>query len=159
MPRKNNTRRTAAGIIPHREESRRTGGSLRDEVDAVAAAVTMKQPTAAERKQNRERVAKPLMEILNNPETPEDLEEKITDWLCEAANQDPLMLLMDDLAHNSFDNSQIESLANTVKTRCYAFTMDSDEHEAAYIERARKQWEAETYQRMKQVVEAKIVAT
>jgi hypothetical protein len=62
--KKNITRKKSVGI-PHREESRRTGGVLRDEVDAIAAAVAT---------------------IVNSSETPNALYEKVADWLTTAVN-------------------------------------------------------------------------
>ena len=70
--------------------------------------------------------------------------EQLTEALLDQCGHEievinPLLLLMDDLAQNSFDNSQVESLVNTVKTRCYAATADSDTQEEAYIARVREQ--------------------
>lgn len=71
--------------------------------------------------------------------------ETLTDSILDNSGHEeevtvPLLLLMDDLAHNLSDNSQIEGLVNTVKGRCYASTVDSDKQEDAYIERARERW-------------------
>jgi len=62
MARKTNTTHKRGGIS-HREESRRTGGVLKDEVDRLAAAV---------------------LTIINSNETPDDLYHKVTQWLCDA---------------------------------------------------------------------------
>lgn len=74
-----------------------------------------------------------------------DQVELLTDSLIDSAGHDedvtnPLLLLMDDIAHNARDSSLVESLANAVKGRCYAATVDSDKHENAYVERVRGQW-------------------
>ena len=71
--------------------------------------------------------------------------ECLTDSILDNANHEkivtiPLLLLMDNLAHNALDSSHVESLANTIKGRCYAATVDSDRHEDAYIKRVREQW-------------------
>ena len=51
-----------------------------------------------------------------------------------------LLLLMDDFVQSANDSSLVEGIANTVKTRCYASTADSDRHENAYLERVRAKW-------------------
>lgn len=35
---------------------------------------------------NRKRLAAAIMELLVNPETPEDLQDKLSDFLCESSN-------------------------------------------------------------------------
>jgi hypothetical protein len=63
MRKKNSTKKTVG--IPHREESRRTGGVLKDEVDRITAAVVT---------------------IMNSSETPNDLYEKVETWITNSVN-------------------------------------------------------------------------
>lgn len=42
--------------------------------------------TTEEKKRNRARLAKAIMELLTNPETPEDLQDNLSEFLCDAGS-------------------------------------------------------------------------
>lgn len=86
---------------------------------------------------------------MKNPKKPKPFTPKqieiLADGMLEGCDYEdivttPLILLLDEIARNSFNQSFVESLANTVMRRCYAGTADADDQEKAFIKRARAQW-------------------